>query len=129
MHPRPCLDVLGEDKKTPALTGNRIAIPRLCRPCLVTILTEISRVLCYFENYLLFTQNSDSVSREPEAFRPHVFISVFLSLTQLQKTVRNFHHRINPWPFEPIRLITRLSPVAEKVWRKRHEAGIKVHPS
>lgn len=90
MHPRPCLDVLGEDKKTPALTGNRIAIPRLCRPCLVTILTEISRVLCYFENYLLFTQNSDSVSREPEAFRPHVFVShLHLRISLLDTTAED----------------------------------------
>jgi len=123
----------GEDKKNLAVTRIRIAIPRLCRPCLVTTLTEISRLLCYVEVYLLFTRHGDSVSTEPQAVRPHVFASLLHHcisfLAQLQMTIRTFHHRINPWPFEPIRLITRMSPVAEKVWRKRHEAGIKVHPS
>jgi len=81
-------------KKTLAVTGNRIAIHRLCRPCLRTILTEISCPLRYAEISLLFTRHGDSISREPQAARSHVASILhlcILSLTQLRMNIRTFH--------------------------------------
>lgn len=78
-------------QKTLAVTGNRIAIPRLCRPCLVTILTETSRLLCYVEISLLFTRHGDSVSRELQAVRSHVVASLLqLCISFLDPTADDY---------------------------------------
>jgi hypothetical protein len=91
VHPTECLDPLEKIKKTLAVTGNRFAIPRLCRPCLVTILTEISLLLCCTEISLLFTRHGDSVSMEPQAVLPHVVSSLLhLCISFLDTTADDY---------------------------------------
>ena len=95
MQPRASLDAL-EKTKTLTATGNRIVIPRLCRPYQVTILTEISRLLCHVEISLLFTRLGDSVSREPQPVRLNVFASLLHLCISFLDTAADDYPNLSP---------------------------------